>query len=223
MTIRDEVLSAYLDGELEPAEAERVRVLVARDNDLAERLGRLRLAGDLTREAFAPLSVAPPQLRAAAGANWRRLVAPAVAAIASCATGVVLGYSMRDDDVGALFVSDNGLVAAPAVSHGLDRTLSGAMTRRGAVELTVLYSFRDDQARACRVFRASLPSVATEAVACLEGEHWHVLALAPIRDAGGFRQAESAEPDAVAAAVDGLFAEEIDPEGEIELIASGWR
>lgn len=223
MTIKDEVLSAYLDGELSPEEAARVEALLAHNPKLGERLARLRLAGELAREAFAPIGAAIPALSIAAGVNWRRHAAPVAAAIAACAVGVVLGLSMRGDGASALFEFNEGVLVSPAMTHVLDQTPSGARTRRGAVELVALYSFRDEEGRACRVFRASVSGVLTEAAACRDGERWRVLALAPVRAVDGFMQADSAEPEAVAAAVDGVFAAEIDAAAEAELISRDWR
>jgi anti-sigma factor RsiW len=227
MTIKDEVLSAYLDGELAPDEAERVRALLARDGDLAERLERLRLAGDLAREAFAPLAVAaaPQALRAAAGASWTRVAAPAAMAIAACAAGIVLGVSIRGDGVGRVLALDGGMIASPALSRGLGQTASGAMTRSGGVEVAPLYSFRDGSDRACRVFRAEASGAAMEGAACRDGATWRILAIAPaaVRSTDAFAQAESEEPAAVAAAVDVVYASEISAEEEARLIAREWR
>lgn len=227
MTIKDEILSAYLDGELEPEEAERVRGLLARDADLAERLERLRLAGELAREAFSPLAAepAPRALRAAAGASWARFAAPAAMAIAACAVGIVLGVSIRGEGAGRLLVLENDMIAAPAVARLLDQTASGATARSGGVEVAPLYSFRGKGGGACRVFRAEASSVAMEGAGCRGDDGWRILALAPVQLAedGAFTPAEGAEPEAIAAAVDAVFVEEIEAEEEVALIAGGWH
>jgi hypothetical protein len=223
MTIRDEILSAYLDGELAPEDAEPVRALLSRDGKLRERLERLRLASDLTREALAPLAVATPALRAATGISWRRYAAPGAAAIAACAAGIVFGLLMSGDGEESLFMLDGGIIAAPPVAHALDETPSGGSMRSGDVELAALYSFRDEEGRACRVFRARLSGAAVEGAACRDGARWRMLALTPAEaSALGYTEANSAEPAAIAAAVDEAYAQEIDAAEEAALIAGGW-
>jgi hypothetical protein len=226
MTIKDDILSAYLDGELAPEDAERLRALLACDADLAQRFERLRLAGELAREAFEPLALAraPHALRAAAGASWSRFAAPAAAALAACAAGVVLGVSLRGEGSGRLFSIDGGIVAAPAVARALDDAATSATMRSGGVAVAPIYSFRDGDGRACRAFRASASDATVEGAACRDGAIWRILALAPTQArSGAFVQAGGDEPAAVAAAVDAAFAEEISAEEEAELIARGWR
>lgn len=226
MTIKDDILSAYLDGELAPEETERVRALLGRDADLAERLERLRLAGELTREAFAAVALAPAPhvLRVAAGAGWSRFVAPAAAALAACAAGVMLGVSLRGEGAARLLSIDGGIVAAPAVARALDKAANGAAMHSGGVETAPIYSFRDGDGRACRVFRAAASGATMEGAACRHGATWRILALSPAQvQSGAFVQAGGDEPAAVAAAVDAAFAEEISAEEEAELIARGWR
>lgn len=226
MTIKDDILSAYLDGELAPEETERVRALLARDADLVERLDRLHLAGEFTREAFAPLALAPVPhaLRAAAGASRLGFAASAAAALAACAAGVVLGVSLRGEGAGRLLSIDGGIVAAPAIARALDEAANGAATHSDGVEAAPIYSFRDGDGRACRVFRAAVSDATMEGAACRDGATWRILAFAPAQARGGaFVQAGGDEPAAVAAAVDAVFAEEIDAEEEAELIARGWR
>lgn len=228
MTISDDILSAYLDGELEPAEAERVRTLVERDAGLVERLARLEQAGVLTREAFAPLmaSPAPHALRVASGErfDWKRIVARSATALAACAAGIVLGVSLRGEGAGRLFALDRGMLAAPALASGLDTTMSGASSVRGGVAVTPVYSFRDVDGRACRVFRSEAGATVLEGAACREGGAWRIEALAPaVAVEGRFSQASGDEPAAVAGAMDRLWADEIAAEEEARLIAQGWR
>lgn len=226
MTIRDDILSAYLDDELTPEETERVRTLLARDAALAERLERLRLAGELTREAFAPLALArvPRALHIAAGAAWSRFAAPAAAALAACAVGVVLGLSVRGQGAGRFLSVDGGVSAAPALARVLDDAASGATARSGGLETALIYSFRDADGRACRVFRVAVSDATMEGAACRHGAAWRILALAPAHPrSGAFVQAGGDEPAAVAAAVDAVFTEEIGAEEEADLIARDWR
>jgi hypothetical protein len=225
MTISDDILSALIDGELEPAEAERVEMLIARDPLLAQRFERLRRADVHTQKAFEPFVSVPIKLRAAAGAfdAWRRFAAVGAASLAACAAGLVLGLSLSRDDVARLLALDNGVVASPDMARALDQTASGGETRRGDVRVAPLYSFRDRDGRACRVFQASLRNSAMEAVACREGRSWRVAALAPAAaSTNRFSQAGADDAQAIESTVDALGPTEITSVEERALIASGW-
>jgi hypothetical protein len=225
MTISDDILSALIDGELEPAEAERVEILIARDPALAQRFERLRRADVHTQEAFEPFVSVPIELRAAAGAfdTWRRFAAVGAASLAACAAGLVLGLSLSRDDMGRLLALDSGVVASPNLTRGLDETASGGEARHGGVRVAPLYSFRDRDGRACRVFQASLRNSAIEAVACREGESWRLAALAPATpSAGRFSQAGGDDAQVIESAVDALGPTEITGVEERALIARGW-
>src|SRR5262245_37020075 len=223
MTISDDILSALIDGELEPAEAERVEILIARDPLLARRFERLRRADAFTQQAFAPLASVPLKLRAAAGAfdGWRRFAAAGATALAAGAAGLLLGLSLSRDDVGRLLVLNNGLAASADMARGLDETASGEETRRGGVRIAPLYSFRDQGGRACRVFAASLRNVAIEGVACREAGSWLLAALVPTaaRVDDRFTQAGADDARAIEAAVDALGPTEITSAEERALIA----
>lgn len=225
MTISDDILSALLDGELEPAEAERIEALVARDPVLAQRHERLRLAQSLTREAFAPFASVPLKLRAAAGAfgAWPRLAATGAALLAAGIAGLVFGLSLRGDGAGRLFALDGGVIASAGVARALDETASGGQARRAGVRVAPLYSFRDHAGRACRVFRASLRESALEAAACRESGSWRLVVLAPAAAlTEGFSQAGHADAAAIESAVDTVWAAEITGAEERALIARGW-
>jgi hypothetical protein len=225
MTISDDTLSALIDGELEPAEAERVEALIARDSVLARRYERLRLANALTREAFAPLASAPLKLRAAAGVfdPWRGYAAIGAAAFAAGMAGLALGLSFTRDDAWRLLALDGGVVASGDVARALDETRSGGEMRRAGARVAPLYSFRDQAGRACRVFRASLRENAIEAAACREDGKWRVMALAPTTaPSDGFSQAGGDDAATIESTVDALWATEIGDAEERALIARKW-
>jgi hypothetical protein len=225
MTISDDILSALIDGELEPAEAERVEILISRDPELAQRFERLRRADVHTQKAFEPFVSVPIKLRAAAGAfdAWKRFAAVGAASLAACAAGLVLGLSLGRDDVERLLALDNGVVASADMARALDATASGGATRRGEVRVAPLYSFRDRDKRACRVFQASVRNSAIEAVACREAGDWRLAALAPAAlPTNRFNQAGADDAQAIEAAVDALGPTEITSVEERALIARNW-
>ena len=226
MTISDDTLSAYIDGELEPQEAERVRALITQDASLAARVERLRKATRLTQEAFAPLSSAPAplSLRTAAGVTpvWRRYSGHIGAALAAGVAGLVIGMSLRG---GSSDLVDEQLRASPVIAGALTATVSGEESRWGDMSVTPIYSFRTENGRVCRVFHARASRTDVEGAACREGAAWRVVALAPASArTGAFTQAGSDEPAAVAAAVDALGAGDVlNPTEERGLIATNWR
>ena len=59
MTYRDEMLSAYIDGELPEAEADALRADMGKDPALKERVDRLRRANDAVREAYSGVENEP--------------------------------------------------------------------------------------------------------------------------------------------------------------------
>lgn len=98
--VADEVLSAYIDGELEPAEAARVALILARDPAAMERLKALRASDDLLRTAFQWRGPDEAALRASLAAEmarerrWRpaRLIGLAAACVLLAFTmGVAVG------------------------------------------------------------------------------------------------------------------------------------
>ena len=86
-----------------------------------------------------------------------------------------------------------------------------------------LYSFRDRDGRACRVFQASLRNSAIEAVACREAGNWRLAALAPAApQTDRFSQAGADDAQAIESAVDALGPTEITSVEERALIARRW-
>lgn len=226
MTISDDTLSAYIDGELEPQEIERLRALIASDASLSVRVDRLRKTTSLTQEAFAPLAVspAPRSLQAAANVSpfWRRYSGHVGAALVASVAGLVIGMSLRG---GASSLMDENLRASPVIAGALTAVVSGEGSRWGAMLVTPIYSFRTQQGGVCRVFHVHARETAMEGAACRAGADWRVVALAPARARqGAFTQAGSDEPAAVAAAVDELAAgDALSATEERALIATNWR
>jgi anti-sigma factor RsiW len=101
-SLNDAELSAYVDGQLAPARASEVEQAIARDPALAARIGELRQQNTALREAFDPWIAEPiPQALLSAAAppsairRWRR-TRPWLAAAASLAIGVAIGWYARD-------------------------------------------------------------------------------------------------------------------------------
>lgn len=103
ITHDDATLLAYLDGELDAAEAQALEADLARDDVLAQRLQAFAGSGALLRAALAPAthgrmpSLPQPDFSPAASGGWRRF-APhlAIAAAIALMIGAGLGFGAGD-------------------------------------------------------------------------------------------------------------------------------
>lgn len=192
----EEMLSAYLDGNLSDADREALEVRIASDPSVSERLERLRSNDTMLRTAMADgisdtadeatLSrfglgdePAPPE-RAAANDN-RKWVWPAAAAIAAGA---------------AVFLATRPAVQTepwqtPAFSQALDVTPSlqeASLPHGNALKPSL--SFVAGDGRYCREFNlsAASPAASRDGVACRDkGGKWQAIAL--IRPSGSLSSA----------------------------------
>jgi hypothetical protein len=202
--IPDEVLTAYVDGELEAGERARVEQAMAEDARLARRVARHRALRARLRTAFdaalrEPLpqrlvnaaklegSSGPAQIidlarvRAARSRRpeRRRLALPrrgAVAVAASLIVGVATGLL-----VAYLLAStspteyrDGTLLASGPLSHALNDQLAGAAPGAGAVRIGL--SFRAKSGGFCRTFALD-NSHALAGLACEDKQRWRIVTL----------------------------------------------
>lgn len=103
ITHDDATLLAYLDGELDAAEAQALEADLARDNALAQRLQAFAGSGALLRAALAPAThgrmppLPQPEFSPVAGGGWRRFVPHlAIAAAIALMIGAGLGFGAGD-------------------------------------------------------------------------------------------------------------------------------
>lgn len=192
--VTEEDLMAWVDGELPPAEADRVAAAVAADGQLAARVARLRSLNDQLRRAFAAeLSEPVPEALAAVArgehlahaargatlhpmasrrrrlgwAAWGGIAASIVLAV-TLGPRLVPGSNSTTDSVHA--GADGQLVArgdlATALEHGLASDSRPDGTR-------LLLSFRDRDGQFCRSFAAPVG----RGLACRQGGQWQVVVL----------------------------------------------
>lgn len=245
--ITDELLLAYIDGELSREDRATVEAALASDPDVAERLHRHQAVGARVHAAFAPVAEeAPPE-------RLVRMIKPAAAVVsleaarakrdepkpqpkaktarptmpinarwgaiaAALVIGVGLGVFAPRPEAGLV----NGEMQATAVLRaGLDSKLASAPSGNGQIQVGL--TFRDKNQTWCRTFTSRQGAAG---VACRQGEGWQVRMIetgAPVQEAD-FRQAASATSPAVLAAVEGLIAgEPADAATEKKAKASGWR
>jgi len=242
MELNDEMLSAYLDGELDDRQRQLVDAHLAADPGARLRLARLREADARLRAAFMlgttasddPLAVlilghapaaAPPQpaapglagLRppAVSRRSWRRRPA-LLTALAAGIGAIAVGVSLLMSGADAVGRADAVLAAAlDTLPSGGERIERGDRTR-------LVLSFKADDGRWCRVFEQQAAAEQRDGLACRDAQGWQVLALE--RSAAG---EPGLKPAGANATIDALMdrlgnAPVAEPDEEQRLIAQGW-
>lgn len=243
----DELLMAYVDGELDAAqraeleqalavdEALRVRVAAlqsqrrrvaaafagALDQPVPERLTGLLANGSAASHASAATPVDLGEVRAARAR--RRSMMPSWAQwggmAASLALGVLVGVQFSGSRADASFaLRDGHLVAGGAI----ERALLTRLASSGDAPVAVQLSFVDRAGAYCRTFSTA----ALAGLACRRDGRWAVQTLAAAqRDAdGAMRQAATSLPRAVLDAIDQrIVGEALDAAREREARDQGWQ
>jgi anti-sigma factor ChrR (cupin superfamily) len=251
MTMSEETLMAYADGELDAATRASVEAAMQDDPEIRQRVARHRALRESLRRAFSAVldEPVPDRLiqaaRGPAGVAKSTVVAlsrarearepgnPAAprrwqpaAMAASLLLGLGLGFLAWHGSGGAMIQPDAGgrLIAGAALAEALSTQLSDD---RSAARVAVTgLSFRDKAGDYCRTFSLS-GSDASAGLACREGADWRIKALAQspraATDAGNFRTAGSEDSPAIRAAVEGsIDGEPLDHAGEIAARAAAW-
>ena len=246
MTVSDETLMAYADGEVDAATRAIVEAAMRDDPEVRRRVARHQALREAVKGAFAAVIEEPVPQRliaaargapagnvvdlagarnaAAAGAPRRGLRWQPAAMAASLLLGLALGYlGWRGSTL--VTVSANGeLVAGAGLAEALSNQLS-ADHPPGTAATTGL-SFRAKTGDYCRTF-ALTATHADSGLACREGGSWKVKVLAQSPEtsanSSGFRPAASAGSPAVRAAVeDSIDGEPLDQAGEIAARQGNW-
>lgn len=249
MKVSDEMLMAYVDGELDAEGVAVVERAMREEPDVAAAVARARSLRERMRQAYAPVlsepvperllaavggvnaaggkgTVVPLRAAAAARAQHQRWRWPEWTALAaSLALGVLVAPWLRPDGPQApLRMSDRGLVASGELAKALDSRLSAEAEGAGQSLVKVGLSFREQDGRYCRTFVLDRPQ-AVAGLACRDAGQWHVPALGEATPAGGeLRLASTPLPPAVLAEVDArLDGEPLDASGEREARDAGWK
>jgi hypothetical protein len=201
MSISDETLAAYIDGELEGAERARVEQAIAQDAQLAQRVAqqralraRLRGAYDGVLQEAVPLRLQQAaRLGAPAGpaqvidlarvraerirrSNGQRQMVKVrrYGIAAALAVGLMAGLLIeRLASPGALTeLHDGALLARGSLARALDEQLAGAAAAGAAVRVGL--SFRSRSGNYCRTFALS-GSRPLAGLACREQERWQLV------------------------------------------------
>lgn len=250
--IDDDILQAYVDGELDAPSAARVEAALAHDAVLAHRVQQARDVRARLRAAFDPVldepvparlsallqprsaqaaTPTPPLVMPAAGHGrdttrrrvTRRWFVPGAALAASVALlAVALWWWQPGGDL--IRMQGGQSFAAGALTHALDQALASEPKANAPVAIGL--SFRSTDGHICRTFVLRAPP-ARAGLACHEGAGWALpvlSAVTPPEDGGELRQAASALPPAVQAAVDArLRGNVFDAQQERAARDAGWR
>ena len=234
--VTDETLFAWLDGELDPAEAERVAAAVAADRELAARAEQHRAMQAQLKSAFDGLLTQPvPDAIAAAArveepgvidfaqakrereARGRAPLPQWAALAATLAIGLFAGamISSRGDD--AVEIQGGKVYAAAALGEALETQLASAPAGDVRIGLT----FRDQAGTICRSFT----DAAASGLACRDDGRWQVRGLfaAPEGQRGAYRMAAGADPNLAALVGSTMVGEPFDATREKAAQAQGWR
>jgi hypothetical protein len=248
MTISDETLMAYADGELDAATRASVEAAMQDDPDIRQRVARHRALREQMQGAFSGvLSEAVPErliaaargqtaapkspvvdLSARVAARRKNLAVPLwqpAAIAASLMLGLGLGYlAWHEPNTLIRPGAGAGLLAGAALAEALSTQLSDD---RSANQTEMIgLSFRDKSGDYCRTFSLT-GAEPSSGLACREGTHWRIKALAQSSGAapnsGNYRRAASEDSPAVRAAVEAsIDGEPLDHAGEIAARRAGW-
>lgn len=246
--IDDDTLQAYVDGELDAAAAARIDAELAHDPLLAERVRRARAVRAQLQALFdpvldepvptrlsallasnasepAPPFKAPPREsapHAAARRTRRRRWIPAMALAASLVLVAWAVWWWRSEEQ-LTRVQNGQTYAAGVLANTLDRALASEPQAHAPVAIGL--SFRGADGHICRSFFVRTPP-ARAGLACHDAAGWALPVFAPAAppEEGELRQAASALPPQVQAAVDArLRGDAFDAQQERAARAAGWR
>lgn len=231
--IDDDILMAFVDGELDELGRARVEQAAAGDPELRRRLEaqqRLRarlaahygpIAEEEVPERFRSMLDSEVVDLSAARARRERPAWQGFAAIAATLVLGVFAGQMLPSGGGPVAVEDGALVARGALAEALDTQLASAPAPGDSTRIGV--SFASADGRLCRTFETAPMA----GLACRGDGGWRLVVTsagpggAPA--AGGYRQAGSASALVLQAAQEMMAGEPFDAEAERRARASGWR
>ena len=252
MSFSDDILSAYLDGELGEETRRAVESAINADHQLARRVARLRSLREGRVSAQSP---------AAAPRNRRATVVQLAAVRASRAAsqqaarkalrrswgwpewgalvlvaGVALGRFvlarwqpswMTDAPPPTVVASRDGmLVAQGRLAWALNQQMGGAMPVEN--EVRVGLSFLSNEGGYCRTFTLAGASQELSGIACRNSDEWRIPVLVQnVRSqaqSGGYRMGGTEMPTALLEAIDQrIVGGMLDARAELEALRRGWQ
>ncbi|BDI60530.1 anti-sigma factor family protein [Qipengyuania nanhaisediminis] len=248
MSISEEQIAAYADGELDGAPLAKMEAAIAADPEIGRKVEAHRALKGRLAGHYAPLlddempASLTDLLKAGKGEEADATEAPAQAEVVSFAAarqkrglapamrrwGVYIGPAMAAALVAAVIIAPGGgdsdpIPGSPSVgpqlAAALDTQLAGEQV--AGSEHRILLSFADGSDNLCRVYR----SARAGGIACNKGTGWQIEEQMMLGEAQAtqFRQAGSSESDLLARAQEMAEGGALDAEQEARARASGWR
>jgi len=233
MSVDDEKLMAYIDGELDALELGRVEAALADEESLRARLEAQRRLRDRLVAHYDPVA------EEAVPARFRRMLDPSVVDLAEArrqrspsrltwqsltalAATLVLGLVLGDQiprKADSVRSEHGGLYADGDLAHQLDTQLASSPTVGVATRVGV--SFARADGRYCRTFHG--PALA--GLACRDGEQWRLVLTAPGagESQAEYRQVASGNALVLQAAQEMMAGEPLDATAERRARDSGWK
>jgi hypothetical protein len=236
--VSDEMITAWLDGEVTPQQRSEIESAIAASPGLGVRVARLARADRLLAPAYAETLNAPvPQRfeavigksrRAGGFAGFREALSsllsprPMAMAAASLVVGVMIGGAILSGSptaAGMASDSEGRMIADNAMAQSLASAASGATAGPVSIRLSLV----DESGRYCRQFETP----ATAGLACREGEAWVIDTLSRMGGRSsvdaGYVMADGSMDPAISAALERLGVRRVlDSREESAAIASGW-
>lgn len=241
MTITDELLSAYLDGELPEEARARIDAALASDPAIAARLKALDAATRSFAAAIREADKAPmpagvedllrPKTDNVVAFRQRKREQPKwvrPAAMAASLLALVVAVGLLGNGPGGagerLIIAAGPVDRTSALHRALDRTPSAEAASIGVARVSPVATFRVAGGGLCREFLASQEAGAVRAVACRDDRQWTVkIAATEAASAGGYQPA-SGPAAAIGAYVDSAIeGDPLGPDEERALIGAKWR
>lgn len=242
MTITDEQLSAFLDGELPAEDLKRIAAAIDADAALRKRAEALAAPDTLIKKAYSAIDDAPMPAavtallaepaadnvvasapRTASPARWTMPLAASIALSAGIALGMFMSSPARMTPTGAQLAG--AINPGDPLHAALDATPSGeSVALPGARTASFVLSFKSHDGDYCREFIVDGETDSSRALACREDGRWSVkLAAVEAKGDGGYATAASGVSAAFDAGAEALGAgDPLDRAREDALLQSGW-
>ena len=172
MTIDDDTLMRYADGELSPDDARRVDEALKNDPDLRSRLAVFTNTAAMARSAFPIDEDEPldPRLIAAITAPRRhqrlwQVAVPAMAASLALVVGLGVGTELGGNSSGL-----PNLDGETGFQQALATQRSGTTVETASGDVTPVLTFRDENGHYCREYQATVEGGVLLGIACLDGD-----------------------------------------------------
>lgn len=237
MSITEDMLAAFADGELDGAEAARLAEAVAADPALVAKVEAHRALKARLAAHYAPIAeqAVPAHLSALLSGEQNKNEAGGGEVISFAAKrqkrglvpvlrrwGPIAGPALAASLVLAVLQPWNGAspagYAEPALAAALDSQL--VATQPADAEIRILLSFERDGGGLCRAWRGGSEG----GIACRDDAGWKIEQQFALGEGAGgeFRQAGS-EADLLAAAQDMAAGDALDASAEKEAKERGWK